>query len=956
MPSAPQTPEQTQCPICRAEISPALKFCDSCGAQISETTAQEIRNVNYLLSEIARWETDGSIRPEQASQLRADYERRREELHAQLAAHVRQSEPSTPQPEVEISALGHQTQQPSSLHTNHPAEQYIPNAPTFSASTLPPSVPPQRRQRRVLLETLADPHTIRLLLYTGAAMLVVGVVIWLRDVLYLKLQEPIVQAALLVIGTIIVTVSGWLAILRTRLLLTGRALTLMGSLLVPVNFWFLVRSGLIENHGRAWIVCAFCALLYASTAALLREKLYVYLASVASIATAWTIIYRIEREAFGLYALSLMTISLIFLHLSRLFPLKVNDARRAMKDNKQPSNNNPQSATRNPQLFRSPLVHVALFGATVSALLYMLLRFGSSPSLADGILRLRANEYDSSVAMLLFALAAYVAWFTGRYIYTDRRVLLYTAAALALFWTEFLTTDGLRLPGSNQVLTLAVTALIVALSARMMKGDALPVALHHASLIACIVLASITYAVLPVAFASTFTYSAILFLLAATFAVSSVPRFSRRVAAATLAYGSAVFASAAFLVALLSLNLKSETLFYTACASWPFALYAVARLTRRARREMQLSLPFMIVADVEFALLLLFVAVVAFVLNQAPEERILAVENLRGAMFCVLSVTAIYGALRCWLEHSFFGAMIIPVAGCLAALIALRVDAEWFAVTSVLMLFPTFFAMSKYARARKVEWLAQPASVAAGAVIALVAGVSLAQAFAHLHVGDPLLLAPCVALGAVALLSFAASLWAKSQARVTYFRAGLCATVITFAFACLRAGYDPLGNIEIYTSPVALLLLAVAYLSVRRRWDKERASETSLLLWLGSLLLCAPVLIHALQDRLLLSVPAAGRDLLTLCASLALILFGGLGRLRAPSLVGAVSLALELLALALTSVDWVQIPLKVYLISVGALILLIWGLLEFRREQILLMRQRFNKRREYARERFGEWR
>src|SRR5205085_1276339 len=213
-------------------------------------------------------------------------------------------------------------------------------------------------------------HTIRLLLYTGAAMLVVGVVIWLRDVLYLKLQEPIVQAALLVTGTIIVTVSGWLAILRTRLLLTGRALTLMGSLLVPVNFWFLVRSGLIENHGRAWIVCAFCALLYASTAALLREKLYVYLASVAAIATAWTIIYRIEREAFGLYALSLMTISLIFLHLSRLFLRSEDDARRVMKDNKQPSNNNPQSAIRNPQLFRSPLVHVALFGATVSALLY----------------------------------------------------------------------------------------------------------------------------------------------------------------------------------------------------------------------------------------------------------------------------------------------------------------------------------------------------------------------------------------------------------------------------------------------------------------------------------------------------------------------------------------------------------------------------------------------------------
>jgi hypothetical protein len=77
--------------------------------------------------------------------------------------------------------------------------------------------------------------------------------------------------------------------------------------------------------------------------------------------------------------------------------------------------------------------------------------------------------------------------------------------------------------------------------------------------------------------------------------------------------------------------------------------------------------------------------------------------------------------------------------------------------------------------------------------------------------------------------------------------------------------------------------------------------------------------------------------------------------LRAPVIVGASVLALELAALALTSVDWLQIPLKVYLISTGALILLIWGLLEFRHEQILLVRKRFNERREMAREHFGEW-
>jgi hypothetical protein len=1068
MQSSPHNTNRPRCPICGAEVSPALKFCSSCGSQLAETTAQEIRSLNYLLSELARWETGGIVHPEQANTLRESYERRREELRAQLTANGKQAKPSTPSPETKTPLRPPQPQQPK-------PSAIIPREP--------------QKPARTLLETLADPHTIRLLLYTGAAMLVVGVVIWLRDVLYLKLQEPIVQATLLATGTIAVTISGWLTILRTRVLLTGRALTLIGSLLVPVNFWFLVRSGLINNNGRAWIVCSFCALLYAHTAALLREKLYVYLASVATIATAWTIIYRIEPEAFGLYALALMILSLIFLHLSRLFPPTTDNTQRIKEDDAE-TKTNPQSAIRNPQsneLWGPPLIHVALAGASIAALIYMLLRLGSSPSFADGILRLRASDYDPSIALLLFAFAAYAAWFAGRYIYTGRRVSLYTTGALALFWTEFLATDGFRLSGSTEILLLSASALIVALAARIMRDDALAISLHRASLIVSVALASTLYAVLSAAPSYTITHSAILAFLAATFAISSAHRFSERVWSATLAHASALFASAAFLVALLSLSLQSATLFYAACAVWPFALHAVARLTRRRERETQLAVPFMRIADAEFVLLLLLASIVAFAFDQAPVASLQTLDPLRGAMFSVLSGAFIYGAVRGSRERSVFGAALMSVAAlilvgaagdalkyigalpaawpvasaliisafllreaahrllradsikassgnsrsaklamrlsrkgvirlvadcavvasaslwfttalyhlneggtsapvvlflallywlertarlrhswlvyvsamhaaalCLAILIALRIDAQWFASVLLLTLFPVFFLTGRYTLSRGLDWLARPANHAAGISVALVSLISLAQGFAHLRVGEPLLLAPCVALGAVALLTFAASLQSKTRARVHYFRAGLFSTVITFALACLRAGYDPLSDVEIYTSPVAILLLVIAYLSVRSKWD-EYARDTGPLLWLGSLLLSAPLLIHALQYRLLLDVPAAWRDLATLCASLALIFFGVMGRLRAPLLVGAVSLASELLLLSLTSVDWLQIPLKVYLISVGALILVFWGLLEFRREQILLMRRRFNERREYARERFGEW-
>jgi hypothetical protein len=70
MKPSPHNPDRPRCPICRAEVSPALKFCDSCGSQLIETPAQEIRSLNYLLSELARWEAGGIVQPEQANGLR----------------------------------------------------------------------------------------------------------------------------------------------------------------------------------------------------------------------------------------------------------------------------------------------------------------------------------------------------------------------------------------------------------------------------------------------------------------------------------------------------------------------------------------------------------------------------------------------------------------------------------------------------------------------------------------------------------------------------------------------------------------------------------------------------------------------------------------------------------------------------------------------------------------------
>ncbi|HYE64656.1 MAG TPA: hypothetical protein VD966_03675 [Pyrinomonadaceae bacterium] len=1072
---SPSPHDRPQCPICRAAVAADSSFCAACGARIVEAHAEELRSVIYLLSELDRWEASGIITSEQAAALRGRYEHRREALRAEMSSDVK-AKTSAPAPtETQAPGINAQSSEAATGTPVRPAPSQIRHAATMTK----PARASSQESRRSLIETLTDPHTLRLLLYTGAAMFVVGVIIWLRDVLYLKLQEPVVQAALLALGTLVLTASGWLTILRTRQRLTGRALTLIGSLLVPVNFWFLVRSGLIANRGRTWMVCAFCALLYAHTAALLREKLYAYLACLASIATAWALIHRAEPEAFGLYALTLMGLSLLFLHLSRLVPLARDASIETGHTPDEFRSANGRGAERSERwdyaLWGAPLVRSGLAGATLCVLLYMSLRLWSSPPPDGGMFRLRAHGYDSGVAMLLFAAGAYVAWFTGRYIYTDRRILLYTLCALALFWMEFLAADGLRLSGSTTLSMIALSALITAIAARLIQGDALPEALHRASALASVALAPAAFGVLLFASEATLRHSAAFAALAAGFAALSAPRFSGRAAQAALAYASAIFASVAFLIALDRVPLRSETLFVTACALFPFALYALAELLKKHQSGTQLATPFARVADLEFILLTLWASTIALLLSLGDE----VLNAWRPSMFCALLAAILYGALRGVRERSAFGAGLASVAALilvaatvdalkdwglwpsawpiaaavvcaaflirrvgpywlgleresvsaddfspeaiinsimdgaviicallwfatvlysifdggfgaagvlllallywgertargrlaalayvtavhacallLALLIALQVSPRWFAAISVSVLFPFFFTLGRLARARGDDWVAGPASVAAGLLAALASVSALLQALPHLDAGDPLLLAPCLTIGVVAVLSFGASLLSTEQVRVRYFRAGLYAAVMSFALACLRAGYQPLNDLEMYTSPVGVLLLIVAYLSVRHEWD-DYARDTNLLLWAGSILLCGPLLIRALQFRLLLDVPAPWRDLGALCASLAIILFGALGRLRAPVLVGGVALVTELTALALTSVDWLQVPLKIYLVTVGALIVLIAWMLEFRREQLLFMRERFNAHREYARERFGEWR
>lgn len=953
----------------------------------------ELRGIIYLLSELKVWETQGLIAVEAAASLRSRYESRREALRAQIDANGDRASGGVPLPAADettaanarapeaakgLTTAAEEAGQASGATVARARRDNLAGA-LFSRLTAraarPAAAGATRAPRRPLFETLADPHTLRLLLYVGAAMLVVGIVIWLRDVLYLKLQEPLVQAVLLALGTIGVMVSGWLMTLRTRLLLTGRTLALIGSLLVPVNFWFLVRSGLISDNGRAWMVCVLCAALYAQTAALLRERLYVYLACTASVAAMWALVYRATPEAYGLYSLTTMTGSLVFVHLSRVFPR----ASREVETERATSGAAKEAGAGEVRALASrwsyevwglAMARVAVAGAGASALLYMLLRVEASPSFAGRVFDWRSSDYNALLAVVLFAAGAYVAWFAASFIYTNRRAVFYTTSVLALMWTEFLLLDGLRLAGRARLITMSATALVAAACAvRFVRERILAAAVVRASATVLTVLFVVSSVIALVFHAAAGELDAS-WRLAVFFALAAAVLFGLLRGpggAGRSVYGAGLAASAAMVLVAAALDaLQAASVLPSSwpiaggvvCAAFVMGRLCAGRGERTAAgatekggelwRGLAVERLVRVVSDgaVTVCALLWFGRTLAWT------------DEVGGSAALVLLLASSYWAERAaHQKRALFAYVASAHAGAftLALLLAFGVERRWLAFVFTLALFPAFFALGQYALARRIGWLARPLKEAA-AMLAMLAAVALmVDAAPVLQAGNALLLAPSMTAGALCVATMAASLFSAGQERLNYFRAGLGAAVAAFALAVLRAGYDPIVDVEAYTSPVAVLSLLVAYVSARREWD-EHAGDTGLLLWAGSLLLCGPLLLRALQFRLLMDVAAPWRDMLVLCVSLALVFFGVMGRLRAPVIVGTVTLLLELVAVSLTSVEWLQVPLRVYLITAGVLSIIVWGIFEYRRERILVLRQRLHERSTTAREQFNDWR
>src|SRR5262249_18416269 len=123
------------------------------------------------------------------------------------------------------------------------------------------------------MEILLDPRNIQLLLGLGGALMIVGLVIWLWHNNYFT--PPVVAVSLGIVNAALLGI-GWWVIRATRYQLAGKAITLLACLVVPLNLWYYHANGLVTLGGHLWVAALVISVLYAMSARMLRDELFVY--------------------------------------------------------------------------------------------------------------------------------------------------------------------------------------------------------------------------------------------------------------------------------------------------------------------------------------------------------------------------------------------------------------------------------------------------------------------------------------------------------------------------------------------------------------------------------------------------------------------------------------------------------------------------------------------------------
>jgi hypothetical protein len=800
-----------------------------------------------------------------------------------------------------------------------------------------PARPPQRN----LLEILLDPRNIQMLLAFGGALMVVGLIIllWVN-----KFFTPTAVAVGLGVGNATLLGLGWWVLRSTRYQLAGRALTLLACLVMPLNLWYYHTNGLITLDGHLWVAALVIAALYAASALVLRDELFVYIFTAGIALTGLLFLADLQPSPQKFWEIAspatlLVVLGLLAIHAERAFPEQEGPFGR-----------------RRFGLAFFWSGHVLLAGG-------LLLVLGAQvagdwlyqPVFEPIYQQLKAKPSPIVGDLRWLALALVVAG-TYAYIYSDlvvRHVGVYVhIAAGTLLWALVLGLQLLHITLGIDALiaVLAATALAVngaqALASRDSRstrslpvlGVVLPLAAVALGLLVYFRALSLDLKSVWQVEPPAWTYVAAMALTAVACRIgafqyrNSQPRLA---AVYFFATAAATLVGATALLAALGLRTWQEH------APWlmllPIAYLVAARLYRGGPAEQ----PLVWVSHAATAVMLvssLATAVEGFALvRHQPLNLVLALFFAEAAVFYALAAVFYHegwtihlgAAMACgalWQVLSYFG---VPA----------EVYTLTFALVGLALLIVYRFAVLERFAAGP---LADAAFQSANTLLSLAFVAALLLGLSRLATDQVQwsLVGLFAVLTAIALLALA--LVAHAGWRRWYVVTAIGQAALTFLSITVLSQLSPWQKLEIFSVSVGLLLLVAGHIGWYREQDRQN-DLASVALFLGSLLVGVPLAIATLIDR--------SRDhfiflneLGFLAAALLLVTSGFLFQLKSTTLTGAALTALYFLSL-LIFVPWSRLnAVAVFITAGGGTLFLVGLLLSLYRDRLLALPDRIRRR------------
>lgn len=824
-------------------------------------------------------------------------------------------------------------------------------APPSAAPPPPPRQPPA--PRRSLLEIFLDPRSIQWLLGTGGALFVIGLVIllWVNEIL-----TPPRMAITMGIANAAVLLGGWAMILRTKYRFTGKAITLLACFVMPLNLWYYHAQGLITVADHLWLPALVISGLYAVSAYVLKDELFVYILMGGVTMTGLLMLAAIEPSPQYFWEIAspttfLVVLGLIAIHVERVFV---------------PEGGAFSRAKFGLAFFRSGHALLAaglliLLGAQVAGdWLY-------EPFFKELYVRWKAQPSPIVQELSLQILAlALVLVSTYAYVYSDLVVrktgLFVYVAALTLLWALLLIVRLLRLELDISILIIALSLLAVIMNVvqattlgKLEAMRALPV---HGALLSAVAIVMGLHVYLR----------------------SLLPNLRE------VAFDQPWWTVLAMLVAALSCRLSA----YLYRQTWPqlswyyfFATAAatlvgsVALLAGLGLTLWEQSAPLLMVIPIAY------IVTARFYRGKAAEQPVLWCAHLATLVMIISSLACTFESLERLLTMNkeqeslrlnltlslfFAEAMVFYVLSAVffqhradihlataMACAALWQLLTWFQVTAEY--YTLAFALVGMGllvayRFSLVEKMAKTLFISGNTLLTVSLGAAIFIGLSRIatqHV-QWLFVGLCVTLGVLSLLAMVAVQHAGWQR--WYLVSAIAQALLTFLAFNVLSELSAWQKLEIFSVAAGLVLLLAAHLGWYR--EQERHSDlVTLSLYLGSILAALPIAIATIYYRLNVSYHDTPPQLIVflwlnevgfLTLSVLLLITGILFRLQSTTLVGGFHVALYFLTLPIL-IEWRELNVVAILITVGGGLLFAVGLLlSVYRERLLALPEKIKNR------------